>query len=113
MTEEKQRAAMAKLEGWINQGEAKGVPALNHKWLRPGTKNEFGPIPTYASLDDLHRLEEKLNADQVVIYNDLLFKSVNDHRRQMPYSLGGWLWHATASQRREALIKALELWVEE
>lgn len=97
-------AAIAESLGWINQGRAKGVPALNHRWVAPNSHpkkvvDEFDLPNYYADLNACHEMEEhaikhglaKQLGDELV--------SVTTVDRGIFYA------HATAPQRCDAYLK--------
>lgn len=51
-TDDQLNAAFAeKVAGWINQGKAKGVPALNNRWVLPDRSLVEGPLQFMRSAD--------------------------------------------------------------
>ena len=107
MTKEAQRIAIAEACGWINQGKAKGVPALNHRWFNPSINSWYGDdnLPDYLyDLNAMHEAEKVLNFQQRSEYVSRLSSMV---------SHGFDFCHATATQRAEAFLRTLGLWIEE
>lgn len=77
-----------------------------------GTKGgRCEPLPNYESLDVMHRMEKILTANQWVKFEKELHaicRRVRSSRDDL--RMQGAPIHATAAQRREALLKTLNLW---
>lgn len=111
MSPEAQRIAIARACGWKNQGEAKGVPALMHRWVRPGDSYVFAPLPDYCGdLNAMHEAEKVLTPDQVWVYTAAIRDVLGVGAGKVVGRISEWEWHATAAQRAEAFLKTLGLW---
>lgn len=108
MKPEAQRIAIARACGWINQGETKGVPALSHRWVRPGDSYVFTALPNYLNdLNAMHEAEKVLTESQKWFYLDLL---VPADPLSIPYNEQWRFAHATAAQRADAFLRTINLW---
>lgn len=100
MTKQDQRIALCEWAGWkrveVSSGLAWGSDADKNKcWIY------VHQLPDTNSLDVLHEMEKR------ILGNDSLFngdESVSEHY------FNSISKHATASQRREALLRTLGLW---
>lgn len=115
MTPEAQRIAIAEACGWINQGKAKRMIALMHRWRDPKDGVFTSELPDY--LSDLNAMHE---AEEVVIYTRSLgliylmkLQDAANHsfparfdntERTLPCT------SATAAQRAEAFLRTIGKW---
>lgn len=53
MDPDRQNCVIAELMGWVNQGKAKNLPALNNRWVHPGTGEWRLGVPNYTGDYDL------------------------------------------------------------
>lgn len=106
MKEQEQRIALCEWMGWS------GI--VNNPCRDPHVQG-FAPhskhlgltsLPDTNSLDVLHEMEKKLTVDQASDYYWSLQGTVN----LIGIPCEAWVYHATASQRREALLRTLGLW---
>ncbi|WP_309386067.1 hypothetical protein [Cerasicoccus frondis] len=119
MSPEEQRIALAEWAGWKYvennpsdkfwqqpDGSTNGVKF----WANKDHPNIISYLPDYLhDLNAVHALEKRLKGFAVNIYGKELRKIVE---RDTTDELGSEaeLWHATAAQRCEALLKTLNLW---
>jgi hypothetical protein len=99
-TQQQHRAVLIKL-GWINQGIAKGVPALEHRWVNPKTK-EFRSIYEIPVTRDLvQQVIDGLSQTDLGRYIDALDEEVNGFVSCRPwlYSHMGKMLRATIEQQ--------------
>lgn len=126
LTPEQQCVRLAEWEGWkdIRQlsDREEGIWVGTHppieNWHKDGRPYAFqgqGPIPEYhRDLNALHRVEERLTDEEWRRYRRCLRGMQVDSS-----SLPDWadiedcLIHATAAQRLESILRALNLWEEE
>jgi hypothetical protein len=97
MTEIEQRIAIAKFCGVIKLSDG------------PWT----GLVPEYlADLNAMHEVEKRLSIDQCRVYNETLAKiCVPIASLFRGVQADGYLFHATAAQRAEALLKTIGRWM--
>lgn len=93
----------------INQGKAKKVPALEHRWKNPNTKAIQDGCPDY--LNDLNAMHEA----EKVLYDKnschRFWKYADVLKCLYPANLGiDTFIHATASQRAEAFLRTIGKW---
>lgn len=113
MTPEQQRIALAEWAGWKRPNHP-DVMKLKKGWATPelwwmcpkGVLRFKHDIPDYLNdLNAVHELEKKLDQSQCHTYTEHLASSPQD---------GTWagccMWHISAAQRCEALLKTLNLW---
>jgi hypothetical protein len=124
MTEEMQRLALAKWEGLKvvdiplipNQVDRKGsvfTPAAKEALRRAYPQATIKLLPTYTSLDDLHRIEERLTDEEHEMFRSLLWDITYPKGRIYQGTAHSRAYaSASAEQRRTALIRALNLWTE-
>ena len=62
--------------------------------------------PNTSSLDVLHEMEKKLTDEQCRTYHEF----IKGHHLIATHPAAEWVFHASASQRREALLRTLNLW---
>lgn len=127
MSPDAQRVAIAEACGWVNQGKAKGVPALNYRWANPSQNIGAGSniLPDY--LTDLNAMAE---AEKMLVTTGkwieyvkqlgLIFMRDLNGKGTWELSNGGGEDHlacgmanyvkATAAQRAESFLKTLNLW---
>ena len=120
MSPNQQRIALAQWEGWKKEFiHGNGVDA--DVWIEPTCSRcflaEIDALPCYLTdLNEVHRLEKKLSDDDFAEYRMFLYKITcppklselglfrsPQHERLM--------LSATAAQKCEAMIKALNLWI--
>lgn len=111
MKKESQIIALAELCGWVNQGRAKGVKALEHRWNSPdGEFFNQADLPDYLNdLNAVHEAEKMLGDFGPVIGKYISFLG------GIHSSPGRAMWacaHATAAQRAEAILRAAGKWGE-
>jgi len=100
MTPEQQRAALAEWAGW----EAE----------QPDWDVGRGFPPDYLNdLNAVHELEMKLPKENLGLYATNLsrvvgYAGINNSGEWLPHN--AYIWHATAAQRCEALLKTLNPW---
>lgn len=123
MTLEKQYAALAKVMGYEKLSEPR--PASFYTiWHRPMADymDKYGiyltkeQLPNFNSLDVLHEVEKKLTPDQAHKYCTALGRIVirdSTHPDLTTTLITDWIFHATAAQRREAILRTLGLWSDE
>jgi hypothetical protein len=96
------------------------------EWFKPGCTRRLtifgedkqteylGDLPNTNSLDVLAEMERKLTDDQARQYQEKLIKIVVTLGKLFnagkAYPIDGYVIHASAPQRREALLKTLGLW---
>lgn len=115
MTDTEIRTAIAEACGWINQGKAKGIPTLEHRWTRQGVHPQFvntDSLPDYPNdLNAMHEAESILTPSQLGDYqNDLMDVLIRDAKKD---NADYWLIKATARQRAEAFLRTIGKWKEE
>ena len=113
MSPEAQRIAIAEACGWRNQGRVKGVPALMHRWVRPGDSYVFAPLPDYLNdLNAMHEAEKVLTLPQQGDYtrNLMALCGTKGVWHEGSTTTLNWFWHATAAQRAEAFLKTIGKW---
>lgn len=116
MTEQEQRIALCEWAGWKPEVRRAEIPEADfvHEetfWTK-GEATCRGPwLPDTNSLDVLHEFEKRLNEKQEVFYLMRLMDVMKEDHTI------GWkierTYHATAAQRREALLRTLGLWKED
>jgi len=108
MKDQDQNIAVAKFHGYTDIWE--GVPGKFNGKLH----NEWSTIPDYGKdLNATHQAEEMLNPDQWMDYIEQL--EAVTHTDGWPIMTDAEqrkMIHATASQRRESLLRCLNLWTE-
>ncbi len=102
MTPESQRIAIAEACGWRNQGKAKGVPALNHRWAKPDGRIYSGALPSY--LTDLNAMHEAIRSRSIDEQWAIFAELANLVDAELPAYMG------TPAQYAEAFLKTLGLW---
>jgi hypothetical protein len=106
MTQEEKRIKLAEADGWKPNGAGYWhkngeVCALQFESL-DGRGNDVYPLPNYFhDLNAVHELEKVLDEKQQDIMNNTLWDIMSGRK---------YLWHATATQRAEALGLTLGLW---
>ena len=105
MKDQDKNLAVAKFHGWE---EIRHNPKTD-LWYGKPPKYAAHPwdvvIPDYGKdLNAMHQVELKLTIHQQNIMNDTLWDMMSGSR---------YLWMASASEHREALLRTLSLWVEE
>ena len=116
MKDQDQNLAVAKFHGWE---EIRHNPKTDLRYGKP-PQDAAHPwdvvIPDYGKdLNAMHRVEMMLTDIQWSIYRiDLTSVCERDDRIKYGYTRTHQsFWHSSASQRREALLRCLNLWVEE
>ena len=113
MKPEAQRIAIAEACGWKNQGRAKGVPALNHRWVSPnGTVGDY--VPLYdKDLNAMHKAEKVLEAPDPYGICENIDEPEYDYSKYLKTVCGhNWTWKATAAQRAEAFLRTIGKWTD-
>ena len=111
MTPQEQTEALLKWEGWTKC-------ACNNPectvWFDGEDVAHLGP-PDYGSLDEIARCEDGIisDANMGYAYESRLIQVTGAHDPDVELINYLKLWHATAAQRREALLKTLGLWKED
>jgi hypothetical protein len=118
MNNEKQRIAIAEACGWkdVKHTKHEEVDIENRSIIHwsglTGIPPEFTHyenrvrIPDYLNdLNAMHEAEKILTHDQAYSYTEFLWSQYPGH-----VLFNSYIWHATAAQRAEALLKALNLW---
>ena len=111
MKEEEQRIAIATAAGWTGI-IAEGLD-MGPAGIEPGHLKAYMPIPLPDYLNDLnevHEAEKVLTEQQCYVYHE---KLGNMAAYWQPKDCApNWIRHATAKQRAEAFLKALNLWID-
>lgn len=99
MSPEAQRIAVAEACGWrevaIRQGD------WHPRGFHPNNPQGRQRIPDYLNdLNAMHEAEQGLTPEQWGIYEDILIRSAE------------FVWHATAAQRCEALLRTIGKWTD-
>lgn len=117
MTITEQRKALAEWDGWTKAPDgmvADFMWAPGHiyeaqvQWVKGDLKAL--ELSTYESLDDMARLEEKLEESQIAHWLNQLAKACGQAKEFNMLKATSIMIRATASQRRESLLRALGLW---
>lgn len=107
------RAAIAKVCGW--QTKLVSVSGLANKvelWFGPnGEVNRLAPTDYPGDLNAMREAEATLTSEQCGRYEEIL--RLVRHPATSTHSADGYIWHATASERAEAFLRALNLWTED
>lgn len=114
MTEQEQQIALCEWMGYRYQEGEEPVYGGSYKargWFTPeGSSMKFvKELPNTNSLDVLHGMEMKLDEDQKFNYARILFHFRHGFTSNI-VGLSEMPIMATASQRREALLRTLGLW---
>ncbi len=84
MTTQEKQIKIAEIVGWINQGKAKGVPALDHRWVRKSKPLQFcdtDNLPPYTtSIDSIRAAVLAQSEEFQVHFQDKLLSRVYEHR---------------------------------
>ena len=114
-----QNLAIAKFHGWE---EIRHNPNTDI-WYGKPPKDAAHPwdvvISDYGKdLNAMHRVEVKLGDNRAFLYRGQVWQVVTGDEKWPDSSnasirMHRMVWEATASQRREALLRTLSLWVEE
>jgi len=98
MTEEEKRIKLAEAGGWTKFYESWS----GQKKACIPNDSQILPLPDYFNdLNAVHELEKVLDEKQQDIMNNTLWDIMSGRK---------YLWHATATQRAEALGLTLNLW---
>jgi hypothetical protein len=101
MTPEAQQLAIAEARGLSD------ISKIGEQLMHGGT-GIFLNIPDYLNdLNAMHEAEKILTHDQADSFTEFLWSQNADN-----VLVDSYIWHATAAQRAEALLKALNLWKE-
>lgn len=115
MSPEKQRIAVAEACGWTPCWQLGTLSG----WFSPvGIPQNQLPkplagLPDYLnSLDAVHEAEKVLTAKQLPVYSQLLTEALSNAVMATESSpiANIYEWHATANQRAEAFLRALNRW---
>jgi hypothetical protein len=110
MSPKQQRIAVAKVFGWEPIAED-GPPYEDESWWRhPVQKTVCAEscLPDYTTdLNAIHQVEQILSEDDYGVFTLHLIKVVE---RTTPIEYPHFIVRATAAQRAEALLRALNLW---
>jgi hypothetical protein len=118
MTDQDQQIALCEWVGWTRiHKDAFTKHGLEPMWTNPACTAEDPfkrlresvyerGLPDTSPLDVLHEMEKKLTREQANVYNRWLVAKLDFTDLQLNY----FAWHATAAQRREALLKAIGKW---
>ena len=117
MNSEQQRIAIAKACGWTEIIEMR-LPAV-WGWYGVVPKKDrmdMRQLPDYLNdLNAMHEVEQILRDQAIDAYEIHLLTLIQDGSRIADFSKypSDCIFHATASQRAEAFLKTLGLWVED
>lgn len=117
MTPDEQRIAIAEFCGWKWRDNVRPIYPPCGGWFSPEGHGPFGPdaFPDYLNdLNSIHEAEKKLTDEQWSLYRlDLTTVCEREDKERLGYTpTHQSFWHATATQRAEALLRTLGLWKE-
>lgn len=112
MTPEQQRIAIAEACGWKRKSVDPEYPLTRPEgWFEKGELivYHYGHLPDYLTdLNAMHEAEKVLKVEQHFTFQVELARVINT----ITYPLNFALLHATASQRAEAFLRTLNLWID-